>query len=56
MRMPQDPRRAGRPGSQRRGIDRMGNPQDQRHRPRAATDQANLVTVPALPGRGDPGL
>jgi hypothetical protein len=34
----------------------MGGPQDQRHRPRAATDRANLVTVPALSGRGNPGL
>jgi hypothetical protein len=56
MGIPQDPRRAGRPGSQRRGVDRMGDPQDQRHRPRAATDRADLGTVPALPGRGDPGL
>ena len=56
MGIPQDPRRAGRPGSQHRGVDRMGDPQDQRHRPRGATDRADLVTVPALPGRGDPGL
>jgi hypothetical protein len=26
-----------------------------RHRPRAAADRANLVPVPALPGRSDPG-
>ena len=56
MGIPQDPRRAGRPGSQGRGVDRMGDPQDQRHRPRATTDRADLGTVPALPGRGDPGL
>ena len=54
MGIPQDPWGTGRPGSQRRGVDRMGDPQDQRHRPRAAADRANLVTVPALPGRGDP--
>jgi hypothetical protein len=52
----QDPRGAGRPGSQSRGVDRMGDPQDQRHRARAATDRANLVAVPAFPGRGDPGV
>ena len=34
----------------------MGDPQDQRHRPRGAADRANLGTVPALPGRGDPGV
>jgi putative transposase len=33
----------------------MGNPQGQRHRPGPATDRANLVTIPALSGRGDPG-
>ena len=27
-----------------------------RHRPRAAADRADLVAVPALPGRGDPGV
>ena len=56
MGVPQDPRGAGRPGSQGRGVDRMGDPQDQRHRPRAATDRADLVAVPALSGRGDPGV
>ncbi len=57
MGIPQDPRRTGRPGSQRRGVDRVGDdPQDQRHRPRPATDRANLVTVLALPGRSRPGL
>ena len=45
MGIPQDPRRAGQPGSQRRGAGRMGDPQDQRHRPRTAADRANLVTV-----------
>src|ERR1019366_1777707 len=28
------------PGSQRRGVDRVGDPQDPRHRPRAATDRS----------------
>ena len=56
MGIPPDSRRAGRPGSQGRGVDRMGDPQGQRHRPRAAADRAGLVAVPALPGRGDPGL
>jgi putative transposase len=33
MGKPQDPRRTGRLGSQRRSVDRMGDPQCQRHRP-----------------------
>ncbi len=33
-----------------------GDPQDQRHQPRPATDRADLVTIPALPGRRNPGL
>jgi putative transposase len=33
MGIPQDPRRAGRSGSQRSGAGRMGDPQDQRHCP-----------------------
>ncbi len=36
----QDPRRTGRPWSQGRGVDRMEDSQDQRHRPRAAADRA----------------
>jgi len=35
MGVPQDPRRAGRPRSQGRSVGRMGDPQDQRHRPTA---------------------
>ena len=54
--VPQDPRRAGRPGSEGRSVDRMGDPQGQRHRPRPAADRADLVTILALPGRGDPGV
>ena len=33
----------------------MGDPQGQRHRPSPAADRVDLVTIPALPGRGDPG-
>jgi len=33
----------------------VGDPQGQRHRPRPAADRAGLVTIFALPGRGDPG-
>ena len=55
MGVPQDPKRAGRPGSQGRGVDRMGDPQGERHRPRPATGRADVVTIPALPGRRDPG-
>jgi putative transposase len=33
----------------------LGDPQNQRHRPRAATARADLVTVPAFSSRGDPG-
>src|SRR6266571_103290 len=56
MGLPQDPRRVGRPGSEGSGIDSMGNSEEGRNRPRAAADRAYLVTVPALPGRGDPGV
>ena len=38
--LPQNPRRAGRPRHQRRSIDRMGDPQGQRHRPGPAADRA----------------
>ena len=56
MGLPQDPRRAGRPGSKSSGIDRMGDPEDCRDRPGAAPIRACLVAVPALPGPGDPGV
>jgi leader peptidase (prepilin peptidase) / N-methyltransferase len=50
MGLPQDPRGIGRPGSQSRRVDRMGDPQYQRHLPRPATDRANLVGwTPPLP-------
>jgi hypothetical protein len=56
MGLPQDRRRAGRPGSQGRGVGRMGDPQDQRHRPGAAADRSDLVAVPAFSDRDHPGL
>ena len=56
MGLPQDPRGTGRPGSQGRGVDRMADPQDQRHRSRATTDRADLVAVPEFSGRGAPGV
>jgi len=33
----------------------VGDPQGQRHRSRPTADRAGLVTIPALPGGGDPG-
>jgi hypothetical protein len=54
--VPQDPRRAGRTRRKGRSIHRVGDPQGQRHRSRPAADRADLVAIPALPGRGDPGL
>src|ERR1035438_4986904 len=36
MGLPQDPRRTGRPGSQDRGVDGMGDPEESRNRPRSA--------------------
>jgi len=56
MGLPQDPRRTGRPGSEDSGIDSVGDPEGCRNRPRAATDRASLVAVPAFSGRGDPGM
>jgi hypothetical protein len=56
MGVPQDPRRAGWPGSEGSGIDGVGNPEESRNRPRAATDRSYLAAVPALPGRGNPGV
>jgi putative transposase len=53
MGVPQDPRGAGRAGSQGRSVHCMGDPQDQRNRPIPATGRAGLVTIPALPGRRD---
>ncbi len=52
----QDRRPWHRPGSERGGVDGMGDSEEGRNRPRAAADRAYLVTVPALPGRGDTGL
>ena len=42
--LPQNPRRAGRPGSENSSVDGMGNPEQGRDRPRAAADRR-------LPGR-----
>src|SRR5690242_18253122 len=56
MGVPQDPWRAGRPGSENGGVDGVGNPEQGRNRPRAATDRSYLAAVPTLPGRGDPGV
>ena len=53
--VPEDPRRAGWPGRQHRSVDSVGDPQGQRHRPGPA-EQAEVVAIPALPGRGDPGV
>ena len=38
------------------GVDGMGDPEEGRHRSRAAADRSYLAAVPALPGRGDPGV
>jgi hypothetical protein len=56
MGLPQDRRRAGRPGSEDSGIDGVGDSEESRNRPRAALARAFLVAVPALPGRSDPGV
>jgi hypothetical protein len=54
--LPQDPRGTGRAGSTSLGVDGMGDLEEGRHRSRAAADRSYLVAVPALPGRGDPGV
>ena len=56
MGVPQDPRRVGWPGSDDGAVDGVGNPEQGRNRPCAATDGSYLAAVPALPGRGDPGV
>src|ERR1035438_5264227 len=48
--------KAGRPRSEGSGVDGMGDPEERRNRPGAAANRGNLVAVPALPGRGDPGV
>jgi hypothetical protein len=50
MGLPQDPRRAGRPGSEGSGIDSVGNSEECRNRPGAAADRSYLVAVPAFSG------
>ena len=54
--IPQDPRRASRPGREGSRVDRVGDPEECRDRPCATADPARVVAVPALPGRGDPGM
>src|ERR1022692_4039406 len=56
MGLPPDPRGTGRPGSASLGVDGVGDLDAGRNRPRAAADRTDLVAVPALPGRGDPGM
>src|ERR1039457_4269989 len=53
--LPQDPRGTSRPGSENSGVDSVGNPEECRDRSCAAAGCTNLVAVPALSGRGDPG-
>jgi hypothetical protein len=55
MGVPQDPRRAGRPGSEDSRVDGVGHSEEGRNRPRAAPNRIYLAAIPALPGRGDPG-
>ena len=55
MGVPQDPWRTGRPGSEGSGVNGVGDSEECQHRPRAAANRAALVTVPALPGGGNPG-
>ena len=56
MGLPQDPRGTGRPGREGIGVDSVGDSEECRKRARAATDRASLIAVPALSGRGDPGV
>jgi hypothetical protein len=51
MGLPQDPRRAGRPGREGSGIDGLGDSEEGRNRPRTATDRSYLVAAPAFSGR-----
>src|ERR1019366_1691766 len=55
MGLPQDPRRAGRPGSEGSGIDGVGNSEECRNRPGAAADRACLVAVCDFFTAGLPG-
>src|SRR6266581_6132463 len=56
MGLPQDPRRAGWPGSEGSAVDGPGDPEERRNRPRTPADRAYLVAVPAFSGRRDPGV
>jgi len=53
MGLPPDPRRTGWPGSDGSAVDRLGDPEERRNRPRTAADRACLVRVPAFSGRRD---
>jgi hypothetical protein len=55
MGLPQDPRRAGRPGSEGSAVDGLGDPEKRRNRARTAADWAYLVPVPALTSRSGHG-
>src|SRR5690242_12643029 len=56
MGVPQDPRGTGRPGCEDSRLHGVGDSQEGRNRPRATPVRAYLAAVPALPGRGDPGV
>src|SRR5690348_16830331 len=43
-------------GVKGRRVDRLGDPQGQRHRSRPTADRVGLVTIPAVPGRGHTGV
>jgi hypothetical protein len=51
-----DPRGTGRPGSEDSRLNGVGDSQEGRNRPCAAPIRAYLVAVPAISGRGDPGV
>ena len=55
MGIPQDPRGTGWPGSAGGGVDGVGDSEECRNRPSAATDRACLVTFPAFPGAASAG-
>jgi len=54
--LPQDLRGTGRPSGTSLGTRDMGDPEEGRHRSRAAAERASLAAVPAFSGRCDPGL
>src|SRR5689334_13630857 len=54
--VPLDPRGTCRPGSEDSRLNGVGDSQEGRNRPCAAPIRAYLVAVPAISGRGDPGV